>query len=91
MSQFQFTSTIKKQGELDIPKAVQKITKWVSPLSKVTLSLKKTGEIVISPYKPSSTVDWKAIWEGIHTVRSFRGKNEIKSAYDLISEDRNQR
>lgn len=90
MSKVQITSIIRDRGQLTIPETIRRVVTWASPLSVVTLSVERPNEITIKPGMQKK-VDWEGVWNGIHLARSFRGKNETKSAFKLITEDRESR
>ncbi len=80
---------IRDRGQITIPDSIRKVVSWVSPMSAVSITIRKPDEILIQPHQ--KYVDWDKIWKGIHTARSFKGKNETKSALDIINEDRERR
>lgn len=87
----QTTSIIRDRGQLTIPETIRRILAWASPLSVVTLSVEQPNQITIKPHSSQKKVDWDLIWHGIRLSRSFKGKNESKSALQLITEDRQSR
>ncbi|MBI2028967.1 hypothetical protein HYT02_00980 [Candidatus Gottesmanbacteria bacterium] len=87
----QITSIIRDRGQLTIPETIRKMVDWVSPLSIVTISVDRPNQITIKPQTDSKKVDWDMIWQGIRLSRSFKGKNETKSALQMIREDRENR
>lgn len=91
MKRFQMTSIIRDRGQLTIPESIRKLITWTAPLSAVTISVERADEIIITPHADTQKVNWNAIWGGIHLARSFQGKNETKSARELINADRESR
>jgi bifunctional DNA-binding transcriptional regulator/antitoxin component of YhaV-PrlF toxin-antitoxin module len=87
MTRLQITSIIRERGQLTIPETIRRVAAWASPLSVVTVSVENPNEITIKP-GTQEKVDWGSIWNGIRLARSFRGKDETKSARELINEDR---
>lgn len=84
----QTTSIIRDRGQLTIPETIRRITEWTSPQSVVTLSVEEPDKITIQPHSSQKKVDWDMLWYGIRLCRSFKGKNETKSALEMINEDR---
>lgn len=84
----QTISIIRDRGQLTIPETIRRIAEWTSPLSVVTVSVEQPNEITIRPHSAQKKIDWNTIWHGIRLARSFRGKNETKSALQFIIEDR---
>lgn len=91
MGKVQVTSIIRDRGQLTIPETVRRVVRWTSPSSVVTLSVERSNEITIKPHGEQKIIDWKAIWNNINLARSFKGRNETKSALALITEDRERR
>lgn len=87
----QTTSIIRNRGQLTIPESIRRVVEWASPLSVVSVSIDRPNEITIRPHAAQKKPDWDTIWQGIRLARSFKGKNETKSANQLISEDRKNR
>jgi len=77
---------IRDRGQLTIPDSIRRIITWMSPMSAVTISVKKPDEIVITPHK--QIIDYDAIWEKINKSREIVGKGRI-SASRFLQEDRN--
>lgn len=84
-------SIIRDRGQLTIPEAIRRTVEWASPLSVVTVSVERPDKITIKPHSTQNKLDWDMIWHGIRLARSFKGKNETKSALQLITEDRKNR
>lgn len=91
MTQIHITSIIRDRGQLTIPEVIRRAASWASPLSAVTMTVQKPDEITIRPHAFAKKTDWDMLWNSIRLTRSFKGKNEKKSARELIAEDRANR
>ena len=88
----QTTGIIRDRGQLTIPENIRNDVSWAGVGSVVTISKNDHNEIVIRPYSAvSDKVDWDKLWEDIKRVRSYKGKNETRSAAKMINEDRKSR
>ena len=79
-------SIIRDRGQLTIPDSIRQLVSWVSPLSAVTISVRKADEIVITPHQ--NYIDWERIWKGIKESRAIKGKGNANAA-KFLELDRN--
>jgi len=80
------TAIIRDRGQLTIPEKMREALNWSSTNSVVTLCTTDKGELLIKPFVGNKEVDWDALWEKIHKVRSYKGKHGNLSKF--ISSDR---
>ncbi|MBU3979234.1 hypothetical protein KJ980_01635 [Patescibacteria group bacterium] len=76
---------VRDRGQITIPDSIRKAVSWVSPMSAVSITIRKPDEIIIQPHQ--KYVDWDKIWKGIHASRAIRGKGKV-SAAKFLEKDR---